>query len=184
MQPDFCSAAPRSSTLSIGFKSAQKTPGFFGLSIFNRVGWVWIAIGKTSSVFVGRRCHCLLSTRDRGIEGAWGPIRSSPHASVNTLDSSDLPAVAVKSPLMQQSWRPLLSGKRMRSNACVLIIRILPEVREEQKNPAMAGPALAEHRPMWSSRCLKLTTGEYLWGPLEYVILLYGLSSGCHQVSD
>jgi len=53
------------------------------LSIFNRV-WVWIAIGKTSSVFVGRRCHCLLSTRG-GIEGAWGPIRSSPHASVNTL---------------------------------------------------------------------------------------------------
>ena len=28
----------------------------------------------------------------------------------------------------------------MRSNACVLI-RILPEVREEQKNPAVAGPA-------------------------------------------
>lgn len=28
----------------------------------------------------------------------------------------------------------------MRSNACVLI-RILPEVREEQKNPALAGPA-------------------------------------------
>jgi len=52
---------------------------------------------------------------------------------------SDLPA-AVKSPLIQQSWRPLLSGNRMRSNACVLI-RTLPEVREEQKNPAMAGPA-------------------------------------------
>ena len=58
---------------------------------------------------------------------------------------SDLPA-AVKSPLMQQSWRPLLSGKRMRSNACVLI-RILPEVREEQKNPALAGPATPSTGP-------------------------------------
>ena len=56
--------------------------------------------------------------------------------------------------------------------------------KNKNKNAAVATPALAEHRPMWSSRCLKLTTGEYLCGPLEYVILLYGLSSGCHQVSD
>ena len=42
--------------------------------------------------------------------------------------------------MIQQSRRPLLSVNRMRSNACVLI-RTLPEVREEQKNPAMAGPA-------------------------------------------
>ena len=96
---------------------------------------VWIAIEKTSSVFVGRRCHCLLSTRSTSM----GAHTELTPCFCKYVRLSDLPA-AVKSPPMQQSWRPLLSGKRMRSNACVLI-RILPEVREEQKNPAVAGPA-------------------------------------------
>ena len=52
----------KSPQVSLSGKKLHKRHRGSLLSIFNRV-WVWIAIGKTSSVFVGRRCHCLLSTR-------------------------------------------------------------------------------------------------------------------------
>lgn len=62
-------------------KSCTKDTGVlcYPSSTVSGFGLPWIE--KTSSVLVGRRCHSLLSTRRR----AWGPIRSSPHASVNTL---------------------------------------------------------------------------------------------------
>jgi len=53
------------------------------------------------------------------------------------------------------------------------VIRVVPEVKEEQENAAVAAPASAEHRPMWSSRCLYWTTGVPLGAPR--VILLYRL---------
>jgi len=53
------------------------------------------------------------------------------------------------------------------------VIRVVPEVKEEQESAAVAAPASAEHRPMWSSRCLYWTTGVPLGAPR--VILLFGL---------
>jgi len=56
----------------------------------------------------------------------------------------------------------------------------VPEVKEEQENAAVAAPASAEHRPMWSSRCLYWTTGEYLWGLLESFCFIVSGCVSCH----
>ena len=59
------------------------------------------------------------------------------------------------------------------------VIRVVPEVKEEEENAAVAAPASAEHRPMWSSRCLYWTTGVPL-GLLESFCFLVSGCVSCH----
>ena len=48
------------------------------------------------------------------------------------------------------------------------VIRVVPEVKEEQENAAVAAPASAEHRPMWSSQCRMLGHNRLGLGPCYF----------------